>query len=144
VLLAVAASDAAASRGQAATAAHEVVPARFVFSDSVRTDQLPAKYEFTGGLLGEAKGRLTSRIVSLTGTNERYHATFDWIVWSPLGSFAARTAGVWNTRTGRIVMSGRVIDGYLNGAEVYEQGRIVNPGRPTFEGSIRIVPRTAA
>jgi hypothetical protein len=143
-LLAVAASNAAASSGQAAAAAHEVVAARFVFSESVLTDAVPASYELSGGLRGEANGRLTSRLVSLAGSNAGFRATFDWVVSSPRGSFTARTVGTWNPQTGRIAMSGRVLDGYLSGAELYAQGRIFNPGRPTFEGSLRVVRDTAA
>jgi hypothetical protein len=142
-LLAVAASNAAASSGKAATAAREIVVARLVFSESVLTGALPATYELTGGLRGEANGRLTSRLVSLAGSNAGFRVTFDWVVSSPRGSFTARTAGTWNPETGRIVMSGRVGDGYLGGAELYAQGRIFDPGRPTFEGSLRVVRDTA-
>jgi hypothetical protein len=142
-LLAVAASDAAASRGKAATAAHEIVAARLVFSESVLTDALPATYELTGGLRGQANGRLTSRLVSLAVSNAAFRVIFDWVVSSRRVSFTARTVGTWNPQTGRIVMSGRVDDGYLSGAELYAQGRIFNPGSPTFEGSLRVVRDTA-
>jgi hypothetical protein len=142
-LLAVAASNAAASRGKAGTAAHEIVAARFVFSETVLTDALPATYELAGGLRGEANGRLTSRLVSLALSTAGFRATFDWVVSSPRGSFTARTVGTWNLQTGRIVMSGRVGDGYLSGAELYAQGLFFNPGTPTFEGSLRLLRDTA-
>lgn len=40
-------------------------------------------------------------------------------------------------------MSGRIGDGYLSGDALHAQGRIFNPGRRTFEGSLRVVRDTA-
>jgi hypothetical protein len=40
-------------------------------------------------------------------------------------------------------MNGAVIDGWLLGAQVHEEGQLVNPNTLGFEGSIRIMPATA-
>src|SRR5262245_33896952 len=73
----------------------------------------PANFVFQGTTSGDAPGTLTSRLVSLdAATGPILHVTFDWIVGSGARSFTARTSGIWNTNTGRVVMNGTVIAGY--------------------------------
>ena len=36
-----------------------------------------------------------------------------------------------------------VIEGYLLGAQVHEQGRLIDPETLTFEGSLRLMPATS-
>jgi hypothetical protein len=104
----------------------------------------PASFEFAGATTGDAPGTLASKLVSLdASTGPILHVTFDWIVTSGSKSFTARTSGTWNTNTGRVVMNGRVIAGYLLGAQVHEEGQLVDPGTLTFEGFLRLLPNTA-
>ncbi|HYO80411.1 MAG TPA: hypothetical protein VES20_03350 [Bryobacteraceae bacterium] len=39
--------------------------------------------------------------------------------------------------------NGTVIDGYLDGARVHEEGLLVDASTSKFEGTIRIAPKTA-
>ena len=104
----------------------------------------PTHFVFEGTTSGAAPGALTSRLISLdAATGPILHVTFDWSVSSGSKSFTARTSGIWNTNTGRVVMNGRVIDGYLNGAQVHEEGQLVDPATLTFQGFLRLLPNTA-
>ena len=58
-------------------------------------------------------------------------------------SFTAHLSGVLNNVTGSVVMDGTVVDGFLEGAQVHEQGHLVNAETLRFEGTIRVMPATA-
>ena len=99
---------------------------------------------FEGTTSGAAPGLLTSNLVSKDATTGPIlHITFDWIVSSGTKSFTARTSGTWNTQSGHVVMNGHVIAGYLNGAQVHEEGQLVDPDSLTFKGFLRLLPATA-
>ena len=104
----------------------------------------PAAFVFQGTTGGDVPGALTSKLVSIeASTGPILHLTFDWIVSAGAKSFTARTSGIWNTKTGSVVMNGTVIDGYLLGAHVHEQGQLLDPTTLHFAGSLRLMPGTA-
>jgi hypothetical protein len=105
----------------------------------------PGNLVFEGTVSGGVNGSLTSRLVSLNRVSgPNYHITFDWIVSAGEQSFAARTTGIWNTLTGRVGLNGKVISsGYLSGAQVHEEGHLVDPSSLTFAGFLRLLPATA-
>ena len=104
----------------------------------------PVAFVFAGTTGGDISGSLTSNLVSLNAsTGPNLHITFDWHVTAGARSFTARTDGIWNTKTGSVVMNGTVIDGYLLGAQVHEEGQLVDPAHLEFVGSIRVMPATA-
>ena len=72
-----------------------------------------------------------------------WHVQFDWIVSAGPKSFVARLDGTLNTNTGVVVMNGTVIDGWLLGARVHEEGQAQDPAGARFVGSIQIAPATA-
>jgi hypothetical protein len=116
-------------------------PVRLTFDKHVVD---PVGFVFEGTTGGDIAGTLTSDLVSLNAvTGPNLHITFDWHVTAGSKSFTARTDGIWNTKTGSVVMNGTVIDGYLLGAQVHEDGQLVNPATLEFVGSIRIMPATA-
>jgi hypothetical protein len=96
-----------------------------------------------GTVSGDVEGALTTRLLSLEVTGPIWHVTFDWIVDAGASSFTARLNGTLNTATGSVVMNGTVISGFLLGAQVHEQGQLVDPASLEFAGSIRILPATA-
>jgi hypothetical protein len=101
-------------------------------------------FVFMGTTGGDISGSLTSNLVSLNATTGPIlHITFDWNVSAGAKSFIARTDGIWNTKTGSVVMNGTVIAGYLLGAQVHEEGQLVDPAALEFAGTIRIMPATA-
>lgn len=105
----------------------------------------PANFVFEGSVSGGVTGDLTSRLVSLNEVSGPiYHVTFDWIVSAGSDSFTTRTSGIWNTLTGQVVMNGNVISsGYLSGAQVHEEGQLVDARTLTFQGFLRLLPSTA-
>ena len=105
----------------------------------------PVNLIFEGTTSGAVSGSLTSQLVSLNGVSGPvYHVTFDWIVSAGAQSFTARTTGIWNTVTGEVVMNGSVISsGYLSGAQVHEEGHLVDPSTLTFAGFLQLIPATA-
>jgi hypothetical protein len=104
----------------------------------------PTNLVFEGTVSGAVDGSLVSRLVTLNSINGPiYNITFDWIVSAGDESFTARTTGAWNTDTGQVVMNGTIIAGYLNGAQVHEQGHLVDPTTLTFEGFLQLMPATA-
>ncbi len=92
---------------------------------------------------GDAAGQLTSKLQSLEITGSIWHITVDWIVDAGDRSFTARLHGTLNTATGRVVMNGRVVNGWNDGARVHESGRMVDAAAGRFLGTIRIAPETA-
>jgi hypothetical protein len=96
-----------------------------------------------GTVAGDIDGALTTRLLSNDIRGPVWHVTFDWIIDAGAQSFTARLSGVLNTRTGKVVMNGNVISGYLLGAQVHEAGQLVNPATLEFAGSIRVMPATA-
>jgi hypothetical protein len=99
-----------------------------------------------GTVDGAFSGDLRTELVSLREAGPIWHVVFDWIITgTAAGEFdlIARLNGTLNTSTGRVVMNGRVTDGYLEGARVHEEGQLVDPDVLGFEGIITIMPRTA-
>jgi hypothetical protein len=98
-----------------------------------------------GTVSGDVDGGLTTKLLTLDVTGSIWHVTFDWIIDAGSSSFTARLSGTLNTKTGGVVMNGNVISGAWLGAQVHEEGQLVNPD-PTvleFVGSIRLMPATA-
>jgi hypothetical protein len=97
-----------------------------------------------GSVTGDVVGDLETRLLSLRVSGPIWHVEFDWIVSSAAGtSFTARLNGTLNTKTGKVVMNGTVIDGYLEGAQVHEEGLLIDAIASKFEGTIRIAPQSA-
>ena len=96
-----------------------------------------------GTVSGDVTGALTTKLLSLEVTGPIWHVTFEWIIEAGPSSFTARLSGILNTDTGGVVMNGNVISGSWLGAQVHEEGQLVNPATLEFVGSIRVMPATA-
>lgn len=100
-----------------------------------------------GSVSGGVDGDLRTVLTACTGPNSCsgtvWHVEFDWIIDAGAQSFTARLRGVLNTATGAVVMNGTVVDGYLQGAQVHEEGQLVDAATLRFEGSIQVMPATA-
>jgi hypothetical protein len=97
-----------------------------------------------GTVSGDINGDLTSRLTACSGPNpcsgQVWHVEFDWIIDAGADSFTAHLSGVLNTKTGRVVMNGPVVEGFLEGAQVHEQGHLTDAATLSFEGTIRVMP----
>jgi hypothetical protein len=121
----------------AATAAND--PVRVTFDKSIVS---PAGI-WQGSVDGDVSGGLRTELRSLQVSGPIWHVQFDWIVSAGSESFVARLDGTLNTNTGAVVMNGNVISGFLLGAQVHEDGQLVDPASLRFVGSIRLMPATA-
>jgi hypothetical protein len=96
-----------------------------------------------GTVSGDVDGTLMTVLLDRKVTGAVWHVTFDWIISAGPSSFTARLDGVLNTKTGGVVMNGNVISGAWLGAQVHEEGQLVDPVALEFVGSIRVMPATA-
>jgi hypothetical protein len=95
-----------------------------------------------GVVTGDIDGDLQTVLTDLRVSGAIWHVRFDWIIGGD-DAFTADLAGTLNTRTGRVVMNGQVVDGHLQGARVHEQGQLVDAVNSCFAGTIDILPATA-
>lgn len=86
---------------------------------------------------------MTTQLLALEVAGVIWHVEFDWIINAGPQSFTARLTGILNTETGHVVMNGKVIQGWLLGAQVHEEGQLVDAATLGFDGQIRILPGTA-
>ena len=138
VLLLVVAATAIAASATSATASNE--PVRLGFDKSISN---PVALVWTGSVSGDASGALTTRLTDLRISGPVWHVRFDWIIDAGAHSFVADLTGTLNTVTGQVVMNGTVVDGWLRGAQVHEEGQLVDPATLRFVGEIRIAPASA-
>jgi hypothetical protein len=100
-----------------------------------------------GSVSGDVDGDLTTVLTSCTGPNacsgQIWHVEFDWIIQAGAESFTAHLSGILNNATGAAIMNGTVVDGFLQGAQVHEEGQLVNAATLRFEGTISVMPATA-
>ena len=92
---------------------------------------------------GDVTGDLTTQLTSAHQTGQILHVTFDWIIDAGAQSFTAELEGTLNLQTGAVVMNGTVVEGWLVGARVHEEGQLVDPATGRFQGRILIFPATA-
>lgn len=105
----------------------------------------PATLTFKGTVSGAVTGTLTSHLVSLNRVDGPiYNIVFEWDISAGDHSFTALTSGTWNTYIGQVTLNGTVVSGYLEGAQVHEQGHLIDRNTLTFAGVIQLMPTTAA
>lgn len=103
----------------------------------------PANGIWEGTVTGDLEGDLRTELLELRVAGIVWHVRFLWIIDAGDKSFVADLNGILNLNTGRVVMNGRVVEGYLEGARVHEEGLLVDPVNSCFAGTIRIMPATA-
>ena len=103
---------------------------------------------WNGTVGGDIQGNLATTLTGLDVSGAIWHVDFIWdIDDTDLSdgdqSFVANLSGILNTKTGGVVMNGKVTEGYLLGAQVHEEGQLINPATLHFQGSIQVMPATA-
>jgi hypothetical protein len=91
-----------------------------------------------GTVSGDITGGLTTRAIAIDQSDPVWQVTFDWIVDGGMQSFTARLSGTLDSNTGAVAMKGRVVEGYLAGSKVREEGQLVDPNTLAFQGTIRV------
>jgi hypothetical protein len=104
---------------------------------------------FTGTVDGAVSGTLKSTLLEVTekGNGTILLVTFEWAVEDDDmsdgdQSFMAEASGTLNNSTGKVVMNGEVVSGYLAGAKFIEEGQLVDPDTLQFQGSMKLVVNT--
>jgi len=138
VLLLVVATTALGAGAASAAASNEPVRIGFDKSISDRT-----AFVWTGIVSGDVSGTLTTRLTGLDVSGPIWHVRFDWIIDAGARSFVADLSGILNTDTGQVVMNGTVVQGWLSGAQVHEEGQLVDPATLRFAGEIQLMPASA-
>ena len=98
---------------------------------------------WNGTITGDADGSLTTQLLSLEPAGPILKVSFAWIVSAGEQSFTAVLYGTLNTLTGQVEMDGTIVEGWLAGAQVHEEGQLVDPMTGRFQGTITIFPMTA-
>jgi hypothetical protein len=113
-----------------------------------------------GTVDGDITGLLLTRMTDLRVSGPIWHVGFEWTITAddalatragaPLDihssqttmmtgqSFVADLSGVLNNETGAVVMDGTVVRGHLLGAQVHEEGQLVNADTLRFAGTIQV------
>ncbi len=113
-------------------------PVRLRF-DSTRTANI-----WQGPVDGAFTGRLTAVVHRSSTTGVIAHVDCACTVDAGASSFVAALSGIFSTETGIVVMNGMVTDGFLKGAQVHLEARLVSiPERFRVVGTLRIMPATA-
>lgn len=100
-------------------------------------------YVWNGTVGGDINGELETVLLDFSASSKILNVEFDWIVSAGAYSFTARLSGVLDTETGKVVMNGTIIDGWMKGAQVHEEGQLVDLDTSGFAGTIRIMPASA-
>ena len=98
---------------------------------------------WNGAVTGDAEGSLTTQLLSLQPAGPILKVSFAWIVDAGDQSFTAVLYGTLNTLTGQVEMDGTIVQGWLAGAQVHEEGQLIDPTTGRFQGTITIFPATA-
>lgn len=96
-----------------------------------------------GTIGGDATGTVRTVLKGATQSGPILHVDFDWIISAGDKSFVADLDGILNLKTGAVVMNGKVTGGYLEGAQVHEEGQLVDPSTLRFQGTIQVAPSSA-
>jgi hypothetical protein len=101
-----------------------------------------AEDTWEGTVGGDIVGNLTTQLTDVERVGPVWFVEFDWIVDAGDQSFSAHLSGTLNTLTGTVVMDGEVVEGYLVGTRVYEQGEQAVAADGRFQGTILLLPGT--
>ena len=102
-----------------------------------------ANFLWDGTVSGDINGDLQTVLLAAQQSGHMLHVDFDWIITNSDCDFTARMSGTLDTQTGSVLMNGSVIDGCYMGAQVHEEGQLMDPTISGFGGNIRIMPGSA-
>lgn len=113
-----------------------------------------------GTVAGDITGTLQTQMTDVRVSGPIWHVRFEWTITAadpfasrpgaPLDihssqttmmsgqSFVADLSGVLNNETGAVVMNGTVVEGNLRGAQVHEEGQLIDADTLRFQGTIQV------
>lgn len=75
------------------------------------------------------------------GATQHFHVTV--AAQTPDGAFVADLDGIFTFSTAEVVLNGTVTSGWMAGARVHEESKLVDPELGRFVGTIRILPSSS-
>ncbi len=125
LLAAVAAAFALPAMGAAASGATEFTFTKHFDLAKTMATGVPT---WSGTIGGDLNGTLETRFIAAESWSAGPvdHIVFDWTIWTADGASDVRMKGIFDTRTGRVVMNGVVTRGPFAGARVHEQAQPID------------------
>jgi hypothetical protein len=140
VLLTLLAAVTIASSATTATASNDVIVLSFEKQGSVIDSH------YVGTIAGGATIDMQLSDESFTGNVQHFTATVE-LEWPDGRDLSALLEGRFNGSTGKTVLNGEVVSGWLQGARVHEEGQLVAFNGvtmvATFRGTVQLMPGSA-
>ena len=93
-----------------------------------------------GTVGGDETGTIETYLAAVNEAGSVWYVTFDWTVEIDGGDrIIAEVEGIINLRTGRVVMNGEVLDGYLVGSRIHVEAQL-DLTDMSSEGTMLITP----
>ena len=125
-------------------------PPRRLALDYVKTESGSGSFNWFGSVSGGINGDLETLVVDARLSPRIWHIQTVWTVTNtPNGSaknFVAHLNGTLNIVSGKLLLNGKIVTGYLAGAQVHDEGVLTGftgVGGTIFEGSLWIMPGSA-
>lgn len=113
----------------------------------VKTETGAGTAHWTGTVAGDISGDLRTQVLGVRVAGHLWHLETRWQVDAGAQSFVAELDGTLDTRTGKLLLLGPIVSGYLAGAQVYDDGQLTGfdagTGGTVFEGRLRITTASA-
>jgi hypothetical protein len=88
-------------------------------------------------------GTIAVRVLDAHSAGQVQHLTAQFDVTIGMRSFTAILDGDFNSVTRRTLLNGTITSGWLQGAQVHEEGQLVNADTGHFVGELRLLPESA-
>ncbi len=115
--------------------------------DYMKTESGPGSANWLGSVWGDIDGDLETQVVGLMVAGKIWHIQTIWTVTGAgAHDFVAELNGMLDTSSGKLLLNGAIVSGYLAGAQVHEEGFLTGfteAGGTIFEGFVRIMPGSA-
>lgn len=121
------------------------IPASALASNAVTVIPFEKHWVGPGHYVGTAgdDGTIEMFVYDSSVTGDVQHFTATLLLTFPDRSLTAILDGRFNFNTGRVVLNGSVVEGWLQGARVHEESQLVGFNPLTFVGTVQLMPGSA-
>jgi hypothetical protein len=123
-------------------------PPRRLALGYVKTESGLETFNWFGNVSGGINGDLETQVTGFFASGHILHIQTVWTVTNASGgkNFIANLDGTLDTNSGKLLLNGAIVNGYLVGARVHDEGVLTGftgVGGTIFEGSLWIMPGSA-
>jgi hypothetical protein len=118
--------------------------------DYIKTESGPGSFNWFGSVSGGINGSLETLVVDARLSPRIWHIQTVWTVTdTPNGgakNFVAHLNGTLDIVSGKLLLNGKIVSGYLAGAQVHDLGFLTGStgvGGTIFKGTLWIMPGSA-